>query len=307
MAYLSTFLLVNDYRRARVAELLADFTSLQFYIAAAPVEPPNQEDYYTEGWRALRQCSVDGQHILNTGADTTVPVTKGGQEEQVKAELQQVHLDALARRHQGQKIYLRQAAAQRWIEWRNGILQGKKPSAEHQAALQACDEQLWLVCFTPFLFTLANFQSRFGLPSGLPFILQLTNRNLLKSPTKACTPRCRRQIFKWAGGLTRTQACEQSSAGLVRGGNEPTNDSETTIKPMAVMAVMATTTGSTIFFKRRLSLTCNETEAHNVQAQFVSLCFLFFLFFLFVSFLLFFVSFFSSFHFPGGRSTHKFA
>lgn len=138
---------VNDYRRARVAEVLADFTTLQFYIAAAPVDPPSQEDYYTEGWRALRQCAVDGQHILNTGADTHVPTTKGGHEEQSKAELQQVHLDALARRHQGQKIYLRQAAAQRWIEWRNAILQGKKPAAEHQAQLRACDEQLWLVGF----------------------------------------------------------------------------------------------------------------------------------------------------------------
>ncbi|KAL1902724.1 hypothetical protein Sste5346_001167 [Sporothrix stenoceras] len=135
---------LNDYRRARVAEVLADFTTLQFYIAAAPVDPPIQEDYYTEGWRALRQCAVDGQHILNTGADTHVPITKGGHEEQSKAELQQVHLDALARRHQGQKIYLRQAAAQRWIEYRNAILQGKKPAAEHQAQLRACDEQLWL-------------------------------------------------------------------------------------------------------------------------------------------------------------------
>ncbi|CAK7564166.1 MAG: hypothetical protein SEPTF4163_002050 [Sporothrix epigloea] len=135
---------VNEYRRARVAEILADFTNLQFYIAAAPVDPPNQNDYHTEGWRTLRQCAADGHYILNTGADTHVPTTRGGSEEQSKAELQQVHLDALARRHQGKKIYLRQAAAQRWIGWRDSVLQGKTPSAEHQASLRACDEQFWM-------------------------------------------------------------------------------------------------------------------------------------------------------------------
>jgi predicted O-linked N-acetylglucosamine transferase (SPINDLY family) len=62
---------------------------LQYYIAAAPVDPPNQDDYYTEGWAALRQCALDGQHILNCAADTRVPSAQGGPEEQEKAELQQ--------------------------------------------------------------------------------------------------------------------------------------------------------------------------------------------------------------------------
>lgn len=80
---------VNDQRTTRVADLLADFRNLQYYIAAAPVDPPNQDDYYTEGWAALRQCAIDGQHILNCAADTRVPSTRGGPEEQEKAELQQ--------------------------------------------------------------------------------------------------------------------------------------------------------------------------------------------------------------------------
>jgi hypothetical protein len=79
----------NAYRQARVAEVLADFRTLQYYIAAAPVDPDNMEDYYTEGWAALRQCSLDGQHILNCGADITVPQASGGPEEQEKAELKQ--------------------------------------------------------------------------------------------------------------------------------------------------------------------------------------------------------------------------
>ncbi|CAM1500982.1 Fc.00g101440.m01.CDS01 [Cosmosporella sp. VM-42] len=124
----------NEYRTARVAEVLSDFRTLQYYIAAAPVDPENAEDYYTEGWAALRQCSLDGQHILECAADTSVPSAHGGEEEQTKAELKQVLLDAYARRHEGQKIYLRQAAAQRWVEYR---LQSRSTSQ-----LRACDQQL---------------------------------------------------------------------------------------------------------------------------------------------------------------------
>jgi hypothetical protein len=80
---------VNDQRTARVADLLSDFRTLQYYIAAAPVDPQDQDDYYTEGWAALRQCSIDGQHILNCAAETRVPRVRGGPEEQAKAELQQ--------------------------------------------------------------------------------------------------------------------------------------------------------------------------------------------------------------------------
>lgn len=81
--------LVNEYRTARVAEVLADFRTLQYYIVSAPAEPSNAEDYYTEGWAALRQCAIDGQYILECAADTKVPVTNGGEAEQAKAELKQ--------------------------------------------------------------------------------------------------------------------------------------------------------------------------------------------------------------------------
>ncbi|KAK4121263.1 hypothetical protein N657DRAFT_635850 [Parathielavia appendiculata] len=133
---------LNEYRTARVAELLSDFRTLQYYIAAAPCNPPDMDDYYTEGWAALRQCALDGQHILNCAADVTVPSALGGPEEQAKAELKQVHLDAYARRHEGQKIYLRQTAAQRWIEWRDQILMGGRPHSGNQAHLRALDQQL---------------------------------------------------------------------------------------------------------------------------------------------------------------------
>ncbi|KAK1770811.1 hypothetical protein QBC33DRAFT_217381 [Phialemonium atrogriseum] len=133
---------LNIYRTARVADVLSDFRTLQYYIAAAPVDPEDMDDYYTEGWAVLRQCALDGQHILNCGADTTVPQATGGPEEQEKAELKHVLLDAFARRHQGQKIYLRQAAAQRWVEWRNQTLMGDRPHQGNQSQLRSCDQQL---------------------------------------------------------------------------------------------------------------------------------------------------------------------
>ncbi|OTB08979.1 hypothetical protein M426DRAFT_130178 [Hypoxylon sp. CI-4A] len=132
----------NDYRTVRVAEVLADFREMQYYIAAVLSDPPNTDDYYTEGWAALRQCAMDGQHILNVAADVTVPQSNGTEVEQYKAELRQILLDSYARRHEAQKIYLRQAAAQRWIEYRESVLQGQRPGPVHRRQLRACDERL---------------------------------------------------------------------------------------------------------------------------------------------------------------------
>ncbi|KAI1492518.1 hypothetical protein F5X96DRAFT_370839 [Biscogniauxia mediterranea] len=133
---------LNEYRRARVAQILYDFRNIQYYIANAPSNPPNNDDYHTRGWAALRQCAIDGQHILDCAADVTVPQSNGGEEEQAKAELRQVLLDAFARRHEAQKIYLRQAAAQQWVELREQVLQGQRPTSAHQRQLRACDDRL---------------------------------------------------------------------------------------------------------------------------------------------------------------------
>lgn len=56
-----------------------------------------------------------------------------------------VLLDAYARRHEAQKIYLRQLAAQRWISWRDQVLQGQRPHAGHTESLAAIDQQLRVV------------------------------------------------------------------------------------------------------------------------------------------------------------------
>ncbi|KKA30950.1 hypothetical protein TD95_001321 [Thielaviopsis punctulata] len=133
---------VNQYRQMRVAHLLTEFRTLQHYIANAPQTPNDMTEYYTEGWTALRNCHADGQHILDCAADTSVPTPNGGPDEQSKAELQQIHLDAYSRRHMGQKIYLRQQAAICWIERRANILQGCKPTAATKPHLAANDQQL---------------------------------------------------------------------------------------------------------------------------------------------------------------------
>lgn len=159
---------------ARVAELLCDFTELQYIITSVPVDPDNSEEYYTEGWAAMRQCMLDGQHILDTGADTTVPGASGGSAEQEKAELKQCvsaptplfllnkrhntragtltatsrcYLDAFARRHEARKIYLRQTAAQRWIQWRDQVLMGGQPHSGVNSQLRSLDQQLRSVRF----------------------------------------------------------------------------------------------------------------------------------------------------------------
>lgn len=51
-------------------------------------------------------------------------------------------LDAFARRHEGQKIYLRQAAALRWVEWRDSVLASHRPHSGNASQLASCDTQL---------------------------------------------------------------------------------------------------------------------------------------------------------------------
>ena len=59
--------------------------------------------------------------------------------------LTRVLLDAYSRRHEAQKIYLRQSAAQRWIGWRDHTLQGQPPQVGHTEQLALCDAQLRVV------------------------------------------------------------------------------------------------------------------------------------------------------------------
>ncbi|KFZ19017.1 hypothetical protein V501_00859 [Pseudogymnoascus sp. VKM F-4519 (FW-2642)] len=143
---------LNDARATRVADLLSDFRALQHSIASVSSDPPHPDDFYTEGYAALRQCAVDGQHVLNVAADTRVPTGRGGQAEQEKAELTQVLLDSFSRRHEAQKICMRQSAAMRWVAWRDGVLLGMRPDPSHVPALVSCDQALRAVRSSTFLY-----------------------------------------------------------------------------------------------------------------------------------------------------------
>lgn len=80
---------VNHFRTTRVAEVLSDFRALQHQIASSPVDPPNEADYYTEGWTVMRQCSADGVHILQCTEDAIIPQMCDSELEQQKLELAQ--------------------------------------------------------------------------------------------------------------------------------------------------------------------------------------------------------------------------
>lgn len=56
-------------------------------------------------------------------------------------------LDASTRRLQAHKIYLRAAAAMRWVQLRTQLLRGEKPSSRHVNGLRAIDQRLRQVCF----------------------------------------------------------------------------------------------------------------------------------------------------------------
>lgn len=84
------------------------------------------------GLRVFPDCSQNLSHNLDS-ADIGLRVL----------------LDPYSRRHEAQKIYLRQCAAQRWISYRDGILQGQRPHARHAAHLAMIDQRLQDVRFDP--------------------------------------------------------------------------------------------------------------------------------------------------------------
>ncbi|KAI9813228.1 MAG: hypothetical protein M1827_004170 [Pycnora praestabilis] len=132
---------VNDARALRVAEIMSDFRTLQYYIAQYKANP-SAEDYHEEGYAILRQCEAEAQSVLSADFNAGTSQSAPSNGEQEKTQLRRVLLDASARRFQAQKIYLRAAAAVRWANSRNAILQGLKPHVGHVPALQATDNSL---------------------------------------------------------------------------------------------------------------------------------------------------------------------
>ncbi|KAK2749316.1 hypothetical protein FQN55_003642 [Onygenales sp. PD_40] len=136
-----TFFTVNDARALRVAEIINDFRTLHHHISQLKSDPPAGEEY-EEGYVLMRQCIVEAQNLLNSQFNIQPTQGSSGDREWEKVQLQRVILDASARRFQAHKIYLRMAAARRWVMNRAQVLQGQKPGARHADSLHAVSEAL---------------------------------------------------------------------------------------------------------------------------------------------------------------------
>ncbi|TID26866.1 hypothetical protein E2P81_ATG01329 [Venturia nashicola] len=128
----------NNARALRVAEIMADFRNLQYYIAQIQANPA-PEDYYLEGYSLLRACVAEAQAILASPYAYGVAEHPQGDPETEKSQLQAVIIDASVRRFQCQRCYLRAVAGLRWMHGRNTILGGQRPHAGNAAQLQAID------------------------------------------------------------------------------------------------------------------------------------------------------------------------
>ena len=149
---------MNEARAMRIAEVLNDFHVIQRRISQFRANSP-PEDYQEPGYVVLRQCTAEGLAVLSAQFETEPSHTSRASEEQKKQQFQRcvrasvflyqaanqenrILLDASARRFQAQKIYLRAAAASRWINTRHTILQGQRPQAIHTSALQQANNVL---------------------------------------------------------------------------------------------------------------------------------------------------------------------
>ncbi|KAE9988786.1 hypothetical protein EG328_007390 [Venturia inaequalis] len=77
----------NDARAMRVAEIMADFRNLQYYIAQIQANPP-PEDYYLEGYTLLRACVTEGRAILASPYAYGAATHPQGEPEAEKSQLQ---------------------------------------------------------------------------------------------------------------------------------------------------------------------------------------------------------------------------
>jgi hypothetical protein len=71
----------------RVAEIMADFRNLQYYISQIQANPP-PEDYYLEGYTLLRACVTEAQAILTSPYAFGAGSHPQGEAEAEKSQLQ---------------------------------------------------------------------------------------------------------------------------------------------------------------------------------------------------------------------------
>jgi hypothetical protein len=88
---------VNNARAMRVAEIINDFRSIQYHIAALQVTP-RAEEYYLEGYAWLRHCVAEAQAVLTQNYPQTGQDPQGDPEQE-KSLLKLYVILRLQRRH----------------------------------------------------------------------------------------------------------------------------------------------------------------------------------------------------------------
>ncbi|BCS22771.1 uncharacterized protein APUU_30996A [Aspergillus puulaauensis] len=127
---------LNQARALRVAELMNDYRTLLLHISQLNASVP-AEDQAEDGYRVLRECHAAANALMASNYSPSPPPTNTSNEEAEKAQLRRVILDGSARRFQAHRIYLRAAAAKRWVMHRDNILQGQRPGPQQGGQIKA--------------------------------------------------------------------------------------------------------------------------------------------------------------------------
>ncbi|CAD6582896.1 MAG: hypothetical protein ASARMPREDX12_001116 [Alectoria sarmentosa] len=132
---------LNEARALRVTEILRDYQNVQHRISQFQADAP-QDQHNEIGYSSLRQCHTEARALLNVPYPPEMLHPPSAPHEAEKRQLQRVIIDASARRFQAQKIFLRAAAAIKWVQRRHSVLQGSKPQNVHLQALRQADTTL---------------------------------------------------------------------------------------------------------------------------------------------------------------------
>ncbi|KAL4970129.1 uncharacterized protein BDV14DRAFT_70034 [Aspergillus stella-maris] len=132
---------LNQARALRVAEIMNDYRTLLLHISQlnVSVSPADQAE---EGYRVLRECLAAANALMASNYNPSPPPANTSSEETEKTQLRRVILDGSARRFQAHRIYLRAAAAKRWVIHRDGILRGQRPGPQHAGQMKAVGNTL---------------------------------------------------------------------------------------------------------------------------------------------------------------------
>lgn len=138
----------NDNRALRVLEVVNDFRSLQTHITSVTTRPdaspPDQASASLPGYAVLRQCQAESQQLMSSPVNPgDLGIGAGGtpNTEEQKVSLLKVLLEVSCRRFRAHRIYLRTAAALRWVMMRRQVMSGSG-TADKNRGLAAIDGRL---------------------------------------------------------------------------------------------------------------------------------------------------------------------